>query len=199
MTAGLRDPMPGTVAAAVAIPPSPHPDILLSRPSAGVLRVRFRGWVADVHNATVVVPQQVYAKSADPADFTTCVSVAASFAAGAPPRRKAPQDAGSAAAAESLARAAVAALRTAATVAEQHWNPRRCDIYACLSRAWADHGQVAAYAGLTAALRPLVPQGNLLAYNDTQTTGADIAALFRRAAAMVERRTADRGTARGAA
>lgn len=52
---------------------------------------------------------------------------------------------------------------------------------------------------LHAAVTAELAVGNLLAYNDTQFTGADIAALFRRAAAMVERRTAERGTSRGAA
>lgn len=184
------------VTAGLAVPPSPHPDITLSRPTAEVLRVRYRGWVAEVRGATVVVPQQNCPRGADPTDLITCLAVAASFRAGA---HCVDPGASSPAAPDSGAQAAAAILRGAAAVAEQGWDRRGRDIYTCLRVSWAGHGHAVAYAGLTAALRALVPQGNLLAYNDTQLTGADIAALFRRAAAMVERRTAERGTSRGAA
>ena len=82
MTATDR-PLRAAVTAGLAVPPSPHPDITLSRPTAEVLRVRYRGWVAEVRGATVVVPQQNCPRGADPTDLITCLAVAASFRAGA--------------------------------------------------------------------------------------------------------------------
>lgn len=163
-----------------------HPDVLLSRPAAEVLRLRYRGWTAELRGNTVVVPEQIWTKGSDPADLVRCLAIAQSYAPrevksarqqGRPlePSPRDPQ------------RVAADVLRDAAAIAAKDWDRRYCDIYTCLRRAWANHDHVVAYTTLTLPLRHMVEHGNLLNYNDTHLR-ADISALFRRAADLTDRR-----------
>jgi hypothetical protein len=150
-----------------------------------VLRIRYRGWTAELRGASVVVTEQICANGSDLTDLIACVAVAQSYA----PRVVAPARQESRpveAPAQSPQMAAAAVLRDAAAIATRAWDRRDCDLYRCLRRAWADHGYAVAYTALTAPLRHLVERGNLLDYNDTHPR-ADVVALFGRAADLVER------------
>lgn len=180
----------GPVAAGLVTPRVPHPEMVLSRPSAEVLRLDYRGWTVEVIRGRVVLPRQVCSAQADPGDLAACVAAATSVASRSRAGGPVPAQAG--AAERDPDRAVAGVLAAAAAIAARSWDRRYCDLYACLSRAWADHGHAVAYAALTRSLRPLVDGGNLLAFNDSRR-GADIVELFTRAAAVVETQSARRG------
>lgn len=58
-------------------------------------------------------------------------------------------------------------LEGARLLALRSWHPDRYDIYHCAQRAWRAQNTPVPYAAITYQLRRLVPNGNLLAYNDT--------------------------------
>lgn len=185
----IRRPVHGPVASALAVPPSPSPEVFLSRPSIDVLRVRFRGWTAELRGSTVVVTEQRCVNGSDLTDLICCIAIAQTYVPRPVERTASPTNTRHDAApapAGSPQKAAAAVLRGAAHHATRAWDRRYCDLYACLNRSWADHGHAVAYTALTAPLRHLVEGGNLLDFNDTHS-GADVIALFNHAAELVER------------
>lgn len=175
------------LANALAVPAAPSPEVMLSRPSIEVLRVRYRGWTAELRGATVFVVEQRCTNGSDLTDLVTCIALAQSYA----PRPEVPAPVAETPApgpvpAAGPRPAAAAVLRAAAQIATRSWDRRYCDLYACLNRSWADHGHAVAYTALTAPMRHLVERGNLLNFNDTHL-GSDVVALFNAAAELVER------------
>ncbi len=196
---GAGNPHYGPVTAGLAVPLASNPEVALTRPATGVLRVRYRGWTAELRGSAVVVTEQLCAKGSDLTDLIACIALAQSYV----PRERETDGMGSKwattpATAPSARQAAAAVLRHAAEIAASGWDRRYCDLYACLRRAWADHDYTVAYTALTAPLRHLVERGNLLDYNDTHTR-ADVVGLFSAAAELVERYGIRRPAARGAA
>lgn len=153
---------------------SPNPEIHISEQRSGAvtcIRVRYRGWAADVQGTAVILPVQRFdGGRRDPMDLLTCLTEADALARRARMRADAKTDAPGTTECPAAPRADAARILrgTAAFVAER-WHPIRCDIYHCLRQAWTDAGMPVAYADLTRALRAVAPQGNVLAHNDTCT------------------------------
>lgn len=151
--------------------------------SGAVTRVRYRGWIVDVDRAgTITVPRQTVTGAAE--DLAVCLDAARTISA------KNAADAKAAAAAARAAKAAAApqaaphvvaavpdrrpqvrplvqVLQAARDIADQHWHPRRNDIYACTKKAWLDHEMSVPFAWLQRALREALPPNTTLTdYND---------------------------------
>ncbi|MDD4867835.1 MAG: hypothetical protein PHQ28_12175 [Mycobacterium sp.] len=52
------------------------------------------------------------------------------------------------------------------TTALRSWDKEKCDIYHVATRAWRAQGSVANLTGVIRTIRRVVPDGNVLAYND---------------------------------
>lgn len=192
-----RRPVHGPETASLAVPPAPSPGVLLSRPSTDVLRVRFRGWTAELRGSAVVVPEQQYTRGSDLTDLISCVAIAQAYTPRPMERTAAPADTRQDTTCAGSTWQAAAVVLRGAQHATRAWDRRYCDIYACLNRSWANHGYAEAYTALTVPLRHLVERGNLLDFNDTHF-GAEVVTLFNRAAERVEQRGI-RKPSRGAA
>lgn len=151
--------------------------------SGAVTRVRYRGWIVDVDRAgNITVPRQTVTGAAE--DLAVCLDAARTISA------KNAADAKAAAAAARAAKAAAApkpappivaavpdrrpqarpliqVLQAARDIADQHWHPRRNDIYTCTKQAWLDHEMSIPFAWLQRALREALPPNTTLTdYND---------------------------------
>lgn len=160
--------------------------------SGAVTRVRYRGWIVDVDRAgTVTVPRQAVTGAAD--DLAVCLDAARTISTkNAADTKAAAAAARAAEAAATPAERVVAAvpdrrpqvrplvqvLQAARDIADQHWHPRRNDIYACTKQAWLDHEMSVPFAWLLRALREaLPPNTTLTTYNDS-SDHADAVGLF---------------------
>ncbi|OBB14674.1 hypothetical protein A5731_12990 [Mycolicibacterium conceptionense] len=151
--------------------------------SGAVTRVRYRGWIVDVDRAgNITVPRQTVTGAAE--DLAACLDAARTISA------KNVADAKTAAAATRAAKAAatpqaappivaavpdrrpqarplIQVLQAARDIADQHWHPRRNDIYTCTKKAWLDHEMSVPFAWLQRALREALPPNTTLTdYND---------------------------------
>ncbi|MFV8176545.1 hypothetical protein ACNQRF_35540 [Mycolicibacterium peregrinum] len=146
-------------------------------------RVRYRGWIVDVDRAgAIVLPRQTVTGAAE--DLVACLDAARTISAKTAAEAKAAAAAAradKAAAAPAPAPHLVAAvpdrrpqlrpliqvLQAARDIADQHWHPRRNDIYTCTKQAWLDHEMSIPFAWLQRALREALPPNTTLTdYND---------------------------------
>lgn len=147
-----------------------------------VTRVRYRGWIVDVDKAgAIVMPRQTITGAAE--DLAACLDSARTISA------KNVADAKAALAARAAKAVAVPTpaphivaavpdrrpqalpliqvLNAARDIADQHWHPRRNDIYTCTKQAWLDQEMSVPFAWLQRALREALPPNTTLTdYND---------------------------------
>ena len=162
--------------------------------SGAVTRVRYRGWIVDVDRAgTVTVPRQTVTGAA--ADLAACLDAAHTISAKTAAEAKAAAAAAradKAAAAPTPAPPIVAAipdrrpqlrpliqvLQAARDITDQHWHPRRNDIYACTKQAWLDHEMSIPFAWLQRALREALPPNTTLTDYSDNSDHASAIGLF---------------------
>jgi len=151
--------------------------------SGAVTRLRYRGWIVDVDRAgTITLPRQTVTGAAE--DLAVCLDAARTIsaknvadakttaaAARAAKAAAAPQAASHLVAAvpdrRPQARPLIQVLQAARDIADQHWHPRRNDIYTCTKQAWLDHEMSVPFAWLQRALREALPPNTTLTdYND---------------------------------
>jgi WhiB family redox-sensing transcriptional regulator len=77
-------------------------------------------------------------------------------------------------------------LESGRTTALRSWDKDKVDVYHVAARAWRAHGMTVPLAAVFAQLRRVVPDGNVLVYQDVEgRTRADIAEIFVQARAVL--------------
>jgi hypothetical protein len=133
-----------------------------------VTRLNWRGWQVDLDGLSVSVPAQ-HSAEAQLDDLAGLLNAAYRMLGIAVLPRTQSLFGLRATLPEVLSADVVTILRAAQRIAEQSWNRRSFDVYACTSQAWQDAGAPVPYTLLLDTLRAALPpdRASLTEYNDT--------------------------------
>lgn len=143
-----------------------------------ILRMRYRGWFADVDGAKIILPTQQWLPGMTPEDLMVCLAAAAAKArANTPvPTRDSPE------ARSDDAVKVAKTVRRLQRIAAERWHPATYDIYDCIAQAWEESGMEVAHTKLVCTVRAALPKHveTLTEFNDTSRR-KDLLALLDRA------------------
>ncbi|SUA31370.1 Uncharacterised protein [Mycolicibacterium fortuitum] len=161
------------------------------------LRVQCAGWHVDVCGSVVVPPRYTAVPGMDMTGLFACLTVANRLAAKGlgsstptePTRRPTPR--GRVMPADdpnedlSIDAAVDKILMQTADVVETRWHIYDFDLYQCLRSAWNSAEQAVPWTSLTARIRAIVDDGDILRYNDGLLALESLTAARAKAAALV--------------
>lgn len=145
-----------------------------------IVRMHYRGWVADVDGGKITLPAQRWWPGMDPADLMVCLAAAATKARANTPKPPAKPSR------DARLREAVKvtqAMRLLRQIAAEQWHPVNYDIYQCISQAWEESEREVPHAELVRHVRAALPNRDqlLIDFNDTTRRRQHMVALIDRA------------------
>lgn len=150
-----------------------------------ILRMHYRGWVADVDGGKITLPAQRWRPGMDPADLMVCLAAAATKARAntpAPPAKRSRDT--------QLHQAVkiTQVMRRLRQITAEQWHPFKFDIYQCISQAWEESDREVPHTELVRRVRAELPNRDelLIDFNDTTRRRQHMVELIDRAVRRAE-------------